>query len=69
MKVKKKIGFKKPLHFRKIHEGDFFSPCNLFFYSFSMYPKGGELLLIILKSEEIQMEDRMYSDAQIDAKS
>ena len=32
-----------------------------------MNPKGGELLLIIVKSEETQMEANMHSDAQIDA--
>jgi len=34
---------------------------------FIMNPKGGELLLIIVKSEETQMEANMHSDAQIDA--
>jgi hypothetical protein len=47
----------------------FLSGNYLFFDSFSMNPKGGELLLIILKPEEIQVEERTYSDAQIDAKN
>lgn len=34
----------------------------------AMNPKGGELLLNRMKSEEIQMEVRTYSNAQIDVK-
>jgi len=35
----------------------------------TMNPKGGELLLSRLKSGENQMEDRMHSNAQIDAQT
>jgi len=34
-----------------------------------MNPKGGELLLGMVKSEEIQMEANTHSDAQIDAET
>lgn len=35
----------------------------------SMNPKGGELLLSTVKSEETQMEADTHSDAQIDVKT